>query len=59
MTKTIGYLTMLGGAIAMVIGLVLVVHSNTGAAILIGIGALAGGSGYYIAKKQPTLPGVK
>lgn len=58
MTKTIGYLVMVGGAIALTIGVVLVVRSNAFAAILIGVGAIAAGAGYYIAKKQPSLPGV-
>lgn len=58
MTKTIGYLVMVGGAIALVVGAVLVVRSNPGAAILLGVGLVAGGAGYYIAKKQPALPGV-
>ena len=59
MTKTIGYLTMLAGAIALVIGVALIVHSHPYQAILIGLGALFGAVGYYIAKKQPALPGMK
>lgn len=58
MTKTIGYLVMVGGAIALVVGVALVVRSNPGAAVLVGVGAIAVGAGYYIAKKQPALPGV-
>lgn len=57
--KMIGYLVMLAGVIALAIGLVLIVHSHPYQAILIGLGAIFAGAGYYIAKKQPALPGVK
>jgi hypothetical protein len=58
-TKTIGYLTMLGGAIALIVGLAMIVHENPFPAIVIGLGVLFGAAGWYIARKQPQLPGVK
>jgi hypothetical protein len=58
-TKTIGYLTMLSGAIALIVGLAMIVHENLFPSIVIGLGVLFGAAGWYIAKKQPQLPGVK
>jgi hypothetical protein len=58
MTKTIGYLTMLGGAIVLVLGVSRIVHSDPWAAACVGLGVVFGAAGWYIAKKQPVLPGV-
>jgi len=52
MTKKIGYFVVAGGAIAVVVGLALTIHTNLVAAILMGVGAVAGAGGYYVAKKQ-------
>lgn len=50
-TKAIGYAILLAGVIAIVIGLARIVHTDLTDAALIGIGAIAGGAGYYVAKK--------
>lgn len=58
MTKTIGYLVMLGAVILFVIALALIIHNSVGIAILIALAVVFFVVGYYIAKKQPSLPGV-